>query len=102
MHLGGSFWKYPSRPGVVTEEEVPLESKLNLLQGFQNLKRLSFRHSMNALDDDVLQFIFREMTTLEELEVSHCSRLTNTGITGTEPEVQGEERVSIRNLKGQQ
>jgi len=112
IHVGGSFWArrtvsvnegeycayYQPDGDVNDSEEVPLESKLDLLGGFQNLKRLSFRHSANAVDDDVMQFIFREMTALEELEVSHCEHLTDVGIAGTGPE---EKRVSIRSLKGQ-
>jgi len=57
---------------------------------------------LNAVDDKVLQFILKEMTSLEEFEVSHCSRLTDVGIAGTGPEEQqqGKERVSIRSVKG--
>jgi len=72
---------------------------LDLLGRFQNLKRLSFRGCLNAVDDDVMQFIFREMTAVEELEVSHCEHLTDAGITGgTGP---SKERVSIQSFKGQ-
>jgi len=99
IHVLKGFWtpRHPERQGMFTEE-VPLETKLDLLGGFRNLKRLSFRHSWNALDDDVMQFIFRELTALEELEISHCYRLADVGISGTGPQ---EERVSIRRLQGQ-
>jgi len=98
IHCKGSFWRSsPEGREVEVSEEVPSESKLKLLRGFQNLKRLSFRHSVNAVDDDVIQFIFREMTALEELEVSHCERLTDAGMSGTGPE---DERLSIQSLKG--
>jgi len=117
LHFGGSFWRVspedredseedsdkdegPEPAVVVVEEEVPLAAKLDLLRGFQNLKRLSFRLSKNAVDDDILQFIFREMSCLEELEVSHCCRLTDVGIAGSGPEKES-ERVSIQSLKGQ-
>jgi len=102
MGVEKSFWRYCSPEGgegpVAVTEEVPLATKLELFRGFQNLKRLSFRHSWNAVDDDVIQFIFREMNCLEELEVSHCFRLTDVGLAGTGPE---KERVSIRKLQGQ-
>jgi len=41
------------------------------------------------------------MTSLEEFEVSHCSRLTDIGFAGTAPvkEEEEEEQVSIRRLK---
>jgi len=101
MHVERSFWRYrserhePANGGGISE--VPLDTKLELLRGFKNLKRLSFRHSPNAVNDEVMQFILTEMTSLEELEVSHCSRLTDVGISGTGPQ---EERVSLQSLKG--
>jgi len=109
IHSGGRFWRVSPEdsdnegpePAVVVTEEVPLSQKLDLLAGFRNLKHLSFRYSLNALDDEVIQFIFREMNCLEELEVSHCSRLTDLGISGTGPQEEESERVSIRSLKGQ-
>jgi len=84
------FWKND-----VGDMEPELPFKLNLLRGFQNLKRLSLRYCPDAVDDDILRFIVEEMTSLEELEVSHCSRLTDRGIAGTSED--GSD--SIRNLK---
>jgi len=99
IHFGGSFWRSsPEDREDVVSEEVPLATKLDLLRKFKTLKHLSFLYSPNAVDDDVIQFIFREMTSLEELEVSHCERLTDVGISGTGPE---QERLSIQSLKGQ-
>jgi len=57
--IWGSFWRCPSEedpaqgrePTPNVTEGVPLASKVDLLRGFENLKRLSFRHSPNALDD---------------------------------------------------
>jgi len=77
--------------------ELPLHDKLELLHGFTNLKCLSFNRCPDAVDDNVMQLILTEMTSLEEFEVSHCSRLTDAGLAGTG---QGEGRVSIRNLTG--
>jgi len=98
MHVAGGFWRFHYRDEIVSRE-TPLAKKLELLRGFRSLKRLSFRRCPNAVDDDVIQFIFREMTSLEELEVSHCPRLTDVGISGTGHE--GEELVSIQSLQGQ-
>jgi len=81
---------------VFLEPELELPYKLEVLRGFRNLKRLSFNRCPDAVDDDVMRFIVSEMTSLEELEVSHCSRLTNAGIAG----VSEEGSDSIRNLKG--
>jgi len=47
------------------------------------------------VDDDILRFIVEEIASLEELEMSHCSRLTDRGIAGTSED--GSD--SIRNLK---
>jgi len=47
------------------------------------------------VNDAIMCFIVSEMTTLEEFEVSHCSRLTDAGIAGTSED--GSD--SIRNLK---
>jgi len=102
IHIAGSFWKLfcsPEGQGTpIVTDELPLATKFDLLGRFRSLKHLSFRHSMNAVDDDVIQFIFREMTSLEELEVSHCERLTDVGIAGTGSKE--DEKVSIRSLKG--
>jgi len=96
MHFQGSFRRFCSegeeRYFISPQEEVPLATKFDLLRGFRNLKRLSFRHSPNAVDDDVIQFHFRGMTALEELEVSHCSRLTDVGLAGTGPEEEEREK----------
>jgi len=54
------------------------------------------------VDDEVIQFIFREMTSIEELEFSQCPDLSDVGLTGFGPEEQKQERVSIQSLKGQQ
>jgi len=79
----------------VGDMEPELPFKLDLLRGFRNLRRLSLRYCPDAVDDDVLRFIVEEMPSLEELEVSHCSRLTDRGIAGTS----GDGSDSIRNLK---
>jgi len=100
IHFEGSFWRVSPEEGEdVLSKEVPLATKLDLLRKFKNLKRLSFRHSPNAVNDDVIQFIFREMTCLDELEVSHCPHLTDFGMSGNGAEQ--EERVSIQRLEGQ-
>jgi len=75
------------------EPELPL--KLDLLRGFRNLRRLSLRYCTDAVDDNIIRFIVSEMTSLEELQVSHCSRLTDRGIVGTSED----DSDSIRNLK---
>jgi len=77
------------------DDEPELSFKLDLLRGFLNLRRLSLRYCPDAVDDDVMRFIVTRMTSLEELEVSHCSKLTNNGISGTLEE--GSD--SIGNLK---
>jgi len=89
----GGFW----RNGVVVNDMEPeLPFKLDLLVGgFRNLKRLSLRYCPDAVDDDIMRVIIREMTSLEEFEVSHCSGLTDAGIAGTSED--GSD--SIRNLK---
>jgi len=79
------------------EEEPELPYKLFLFSGFRNLKRLSFNRCPDAVDDYTMQFIMREMKSLEEYEVTHCSRLTDAGLAGTHEG--GSD--SIRNLKGQ-
>jgi len=55
-----------------TYVNVTPELKLDLFRGFRNLKVLSLRHCPDAVDDDIMQLIVEEMTSLEELEVSHC------------------------------
>jgi len=85
-HVG--FWRTSRRGG---EPELPM--KLDLLRRFRNVKRLSLRYCPDAVDDDIMRFIVEEMKSLEELEVSHCSRLTNAGVAGTS------EDYSIRNVK---
>jgi len=87
------FWKLNE----LEDDEPELAVKLELLRGFRNLKRLRFRHCPDAVDNDIMQFIGREMTSLEEFVVSHCSRLTDAGIVGTS----GDGSDAIRNLKGQ-
>jgi len=78
------------------EEEPELPFKLDLLRGFLNLRRLSFFRCPDAVEDDVMRFIVTEMTSLEELEVSHCTHLTDAGLAGSLED--GSD--SIRNLKG--
>jgi len=85
------FWKVNE-----WEDEPELPFKLELLRGFRNLKVLRLTLCPDAVDDDVMQFIIREMTSLEELEVSQCSRLTDAGLAGAYED--GSD--SIRNLKG--
>jgi len=96
MDFAGSFWRYCSEKK--GRRRVPLDTKLEYLRGFHNLKRLSFRQCRDAVDNEVMQLIFREMTDLEELKVSDCPRLTDAGISGTGPE---KNRVSFKSLKGQ-
>jgi len=84
------FWRTD-----VNDKEPELPFKLNLLRGFRSLRRLSLCYCCDALDDDIVRFIVEEMTSLEELELSHCSRLTDRGIAGTSED--GSD--SIRNLK---
>jgi len=91
------FWRYAYlEHGNVFSMEPELPYKLELLSGFRNLKRLSFRQCPDAVDNDIMRFIVTEMTCLEELEVSHCRRLTDIGIAGKSKN--GSD--SIRNLKG--
>jgi len=87
------FWKTLNNDLVLIEPD--LELKLDLLRGFRNLKQLSFLRCGNAVDDQVMQFIFREMTTLQKFEISHCYSLTDAGIAGNNP-----DSVSIQNLIG--
>jgi len=93
---GESFWKTEIGNLFVEPE---LSFKLDLLRGFSNLKYLSFERCGNAVDDQVIQFIFREMSQLEEFHISHCKSLTDAGIAGGYPDQSGP--VSIQNLKGQ-
>jgi len=102
------FWntRRRGRNGQQTNFEVQLEMKLELIRGLRNLKRLSFIRCKNAVDDRVMQFILRELTKLEELEVSHCEGLTDVGIGGTGIHKEGSaaggssSAVSFGNLKG--
>jgi len=73
--------------------------KSELLLGFRNLKYLSFKHCKNAVNDQILQLILKEMTSLQKFEVSHCLYLTDAGFTGYPHESQTSV-VSIKNLKG--
>jgi len=86
------FWKVNA-----LDNEPELTFKLNLLSRFRNLKRLSLWRCPDAVDDGVMQFIIKEMTSLEEFEVSQCSQLTDAGFAGNSED--GSD--SIRNLKGQ-
>jgi len=72
------FWRT-----IYGDSELELPFKLNLLRRFRNLKRLSLRDCHDAVDDDIIHFIVREMTSLEEFEISYCIKLTNAGIAGT-------------------
>jgi len=95
---GKSFWK--TKIGNDTMEP-DLQLKLDLLGGFRNLKCLRFERCGNAVDDQVIQFIFREISRLEEFHISHCKSLTDAGIAGgTNPEQSDKKAVSIQNLKG--
>jgi len=98
-----NFWNFRSqcieRGLEMVSTDAPLATKLELLRKFPNLKRLSFRHCPNAVDDDVIQLIFEEMTSLEELELSHCPYLTDVGIAGTGPQEE-QARLSVQSLKG--
>jgi len=76
------------------EPELPFKVDL-LVRGFRNLKRLSLRYCPDAVDDEIMRVIIRDMTSLEEFEVSHCSGLSDAGIAGTSED--GSD--SIRNLK---
>jgi len=77
-------------------KQPDLEDKLNLFRGLRNLKFLSFRYCFDSVDDEVMQVINKEMTSLEVLELSHCSNLTDRGFTG-----QLEDHSdSIQNLRG--
>jgi len=75
------FWRVRDLLGQYID--IELTSKLELLGGFRNLKRLSLRRCPDAVDDKIMQFIVKEMTSLEELEVTHCSQLTDVGFAGT-------------------
>jgi len=86
------FWKVNA-----LNDEPELSFKLNILSGFRNLKSLSLWRCPDVVDDGVMQFIIKEMTSLEEFEVSHCSQLTDAGFAGNSED--GSD--SIRNLKGQ-
>jgi len=92
------FWRYKHASSGLYDAYLDheLTSKLELLRRFRNLKRLSIRRCPDAVDDDIMQFIVREMTSLEELEVSGCLQLTDAGIAGNLED--GTD--SIRNLKG--
>jgi len=90
----GGFWRNDAM-----ESQPELLFKLDLLRGFVNLKRLSLRYCPDAVDDDVIRFIVTEMTSLEALEVSHCSKLSDAGIRGTSED--GSSSDSIRNLKSE-
>jgi len=94
------FWKTrlcdrEPRNGNVVYFEPNLGYKLKLLRGFRNLKRLSFNRCLDAVDNDIMRLIVSEMTSLEEFEVSHCSRLTDAGFAGKSED--GSD--SIRNLR---
>jgi len=85
------FWKTSE-----LEDEPELSIKLDLIRGFVNLKRVSLRYCSDAFDDDVMRFIVTQMTSLEELEVSYFSKLTDAGLQGTSED--GSD--SISNIKG--
>jgi len=98
------FWR--TRNGLLAEDEhgnmvsseLGLDMKKDLLRGFQNLRSLSFIRCPEAVDDKVIQFICREMTKLERLEITHSKFLTDNGLNGR-PAVEGENPVTIQNLK---
>jgi len=68
----------------------------NLDGSFRDLRRLSFRRCKNEVNNERMQLIFREMSSLEELEITHCLSLTDTGIAG---DPQNRNSLSIRNLR---
>jgi len=72
------FWRHTL---FVNERQVSLE--LPCLCGFRNLRHLSFNRCLDAVDDNAMQIILKEIPSLEELELSHCSRFTDAGIAGT-------------------
>jgi len=74
------FWRVHDLMG---NSEVDLISKLEVLRGFRNLNHLNLRRCPDSVDDRIMQFILSKMTSLEVLEVSHCSRLTDVGFVGT-------------------
>jgi len=77
-------------------------AKLDVLGGFRNLKYLIFERCGNAVDDQVIQFIFREMTKLEEFHISHCNNFTDARLAGTKNSEGSEnDSVSIQNLKSE-
>jgi len=90
MNFEDNFWRlctqYIEREVGMVSREAPLASKLELLRGFKNLKRLSFRRCRYAVDDEVIQLIFREMTSIQEQEFSQCPDFTDAGLTGFGPE----------------
>jgi len=87
------FWRLPDVLGRYID--IELTSKLALLGGFRNLRNLILRRCPDAVDDGIMEFILKEMTSLHELELSHCSRLSDVGIAGTSED--GSD--SIRNLR---
>jgi len=97
--LGGTecgFWKFPDAMGRYVDD-IDLTSKVELSEGFRNLNRLNLRRCPDSVDDKIMQLIVREMTLLQELKLSHCSRLTDTGLAGDSEDGSN----SIQNLKGQ-
>jgi len=88
------FWRLPDVMGRYID--IELTSKLELLGGFRTLRHLSLRRCPDAVDDDIMEFILQEMTSIQELELGHCSRLSDAGIAGTSED--GSD--SIRNLRG--
>jgi len=62
--------------------EPELAKKLELLRGFRNLKVLSLQYCSDSVDDEVMHFVNKEITSLEVLEISHSSNLTDVAFHG--------------------
>jgi hypothetical protein len=89
------FWR---RQG--TREEPEIEYKIELLSKFTRLEELSLVRCGESVNDDLIQWIFKEMRSLTKLEISHCSKLTDAGLTGKGLDGNDDSGVSLKNLKG--
>jgi hypothetical protein len=89
------FWR---RQG--TREEPETEYKIELLSKFTRLEELSLVRCDESVNDDLIQWIFKEMRSLTKLEISHCSELTDAGLTGKGLDGNDDSGVSLKNLKG--
>jgi hypothetical protein len=89
------FWR---RQG--TTEEPEIEYKIELLRKFTRLEELSLVRCDDSVTDDLIQWMFKEMRSLTKLEMSHCSELTDAGLTGKGLNGNDDSGVSLKNLKG--